>query len=216
MDSVTYQISLVITDGNGCLDSLSKLFTVYPKPQAGFIISNRDSCGPLSLRFTNSSVPNISGQGRGSMTFQWDFGNGQTSQDSMPSQTFTNTGVEDSVYVVNLIATNGLGCSDTLTDSVVVRPDPLAVMDTSTTFGCTPFTINDSVVVAEAYPQANSSYQWTVLDKNSGSVLHTATGPNAINYTMTAPADTVLVRLVTQSHFGCKARYGPATFPNDP
>ncbi len=204
-DSARYFITLTITDDNGCIDTLTQTFDVYPKPTAGFTASNVDSCGPLTVRFTNGSSSNISGQDRGTMTFTWDFGNGQTSQDSTPVVVFTNIGVADSVYSVTLISTNSLGCSDTATNSITVRPNPFAELDTTTTFGCAPFTINSSVAKAVVYSGANSTYQWSVLNPSTLAVLQTFTGPNAINYQMANSGDTVLVRLVTNSPFGCKA-----------
>lgn len=204
-DSIIYLINLVVTGSNACVDSTKRSYTVFAKPQGGFVMSNNDSCGPLTVDFSNLSDPRISSQNIADMSFFWDFGNGQTSQDSAPSVSFTNTGLVDSLYVISLIATNSLGCSDTISDSVRVRPDPRAELDTAATSGCTPFVINDSIVKALLYPAANSSYDWTVLNWNTGTVLATATGSASLNYTMSAPGDSVLVRLVANSPFGCKS-----------
>lgn len=203
-DSIVYSIFLQLTDANGCIDTFRRSISIYPKPLAGFTPSNVDSCGPLTVHFANASQSKLTGQTRATMQFDWTFGNGQSSNVSTPVVTFTNTGVVDSTYFVQLIATNSLGCSDTLVDSITVRPDPRATLDTSTTKGCTPFTINDSVAWAFDYPQANSSYQWTVMDWPSLTVLQTFTGATALNHLMTTDGDTVLIRLVTTSPFGCK------------
>ncbi len=204
-DSARYFITLTITDGNGCIDTLTQTFDVYPKPTAGFTVSNQDSCGPFTVRFSNTSASNITGQRRNTMTFAWDFGNGQTSQDSTPVMTFVNNTVQDVIYTVRLIAANTLGCGDTIYDSITVRPNPLAQMDTSTTADCTPFVINDSVVKAVLYSNANSSYQWQILNPKTMAVIQSFTGPNAVNYTMANSGDTVLIRLITSSPFGCKS-----------
>ncbi len=204
-DTAHYFIKFTITDANGCIDTATQAFDVYPKPTAGFTTSNQDSCGPLTVRFINTSASNIPGQSRNTMTFAWDFGNGQTSQDSTPVMTFVNNGLVDTKYTVRLIAANTLGCGDTIFDTITVRPNPFADLDTTTTFDCAPFLINSSVLKAVVHPNANSSYQWSILNPKTLAVLQTFTGPNAVNYTMINSGDTALIRLITSSPFGCKA-----------
>ncbi|NDB66038.1 MAG: hypothetical protein EB168_10305, partial [Euryarchaeota archaeon] len=61
-DSIRYIVRLEITDSRGCQDTLSKPFTIYPKPAALFSLSINDSCGTFSPAITNNSSPNQSGQ----------------------------------------------------------------------------------------------------------------------------------------------------------
>jgi PKD repeat protein len=205
LNSARYSITLMLTDANGCIDTTTQSFDVYPKPTAGFAASNKDSCGPLTVRFSNTSSSNITGQNRQTMTFGWDFGNGQISQDSTPVITFVNNGVVDTSFAVRLIAANTLGCGDTIFDSITVRPNPLAQMDTSTTAGCAPFVINDSIVKAVVYPGANSGYQWSIINPQTQAVIQSFSGANGVNYAMLNSGDTVLIRLVTTSPYGCKS-----------
>ncbi len=204
-DSMVYLISLIATDSiTGCLDSITIPYTVYPKPQAGFNISTKDSCGPFTIDFVNTSSANQSGMDRSTMTFLWDFHNGTTSTDSVPTATFTNTGTQDTTYLITLIATNAFGCSDTITDSIVVHPDPRALITAVRTANCAPFLIDSSVVSATAFTAANQQYYWQLLNTN-GTLLSQDTGLSNLNYTITAAADSVVLRLIASSPFGCKS-----------
>ncbi|NVK04448.1 MAG: PKD domain-containing protein, partial [Flavobacteriia bacterium] len=202
-DSVVYDIFLTITDANGCIDTNRQGYTVYPKPTADFTVERRDSCGPFTVQFNNISVPNQTGEDINDMTFNWDFGNGQTSTDQQPSATFTNTGTVDSTYTVVLIATNAYGCSDTLMDSITVHPNPLADFTWTSDLECAPFTVDSTFVTTTDYPVANSNYTWTVHHPINLTTLATFNGINALNYTIASPADSVLIRLVVSSPFGC-------------
>lgn len=202
-DSVRYKISLEVTDSRGCVDTLSKIYWVYPQPTAAFSPSINDSCGPLSIAFNNQSSSNISGQNLSDLSFEWDFGNGQTSTDSVPSASFTNTGVNDSSYVVWLKVTNQFGCTDSTSDTITVHPDPVAQIDTNFSAACAPFLIDQNLASASHYSFANQEYYWRFLDMQ-GNMLHSDTGRFALNYSITNPADSIILELVVSSPFGCK------------
>ena len=201
-DTVNYTITLNITDVNGCTDSAQRTFTVYPKPTASFTSSIQDSCGPVTVSFNNTSSPNITGQNTGNLSYRWDFGNNDTSSNIHTNRTYTNTGIIDSTYYITLIATNSLGCSDTITDSIVIHPDPLAVMNFSSFTDCAPYLIDTSVVSASLFPNTNSSYTWNVYD-TQGNLLNQYNGPDAINHTLNNGGDSVYIQLITQSLYGC-------------
>jgi PKD repeat protein len=203
-DSLVYNIRLQVTDVNGCVDSISRTFSVYPLPLAGFTPSNQDSCGPLSVTFFNTSLSNIPGDGLDSMTFSWDFGNGQTSTDSVPTVVYTNAGSNDTTYFIQLVVSNRFGCIDTTSDSVIVRPDPRALINTSITSACAPFVINDTIANAVEFPATNAAYSWEILDAQGQTLLQSFSGPTGLNYTLLAASDSVLIRLMVSSPFGCR------------
>ncbi len=205
-DSVVYTITLVVTDTvNGCLDSMTQNYTVYPKPQAAFSVSTKDSCGPFTLNFANLSTTNQTGMDRSSMTFFWDFHNGQTSTDSVPTVTFINYGFRDTTYVITLIATNAFGCTDTVIDSITVHPDPKASITLISQADCAPWLIDSTVVNNIHYPGANASYTWELLDPNTRAVIATYSHSDSINYLLGAPGDSVIIRLTAVSIHLCKS-----------
>ena len=202
-DSVQYKVSLRVTDSiTGCFDTTSQWYTVYPRPTADFTWSTSDSCGPISVNFSNLSTPNQSGMNRSSMSFYWDFGNGQTSTDSTPVAVFSNNGFVDSVFIVSLIATNAFGCTDTTYDTLVLKPRPLSSFSVLQNVNCAPFQIDSSLINTQVLSYPNKDYYWEVIDRN-GNIVSQDTGINALHYTLVNPADSVWVRLTVTSAFGC-------------
>lgn len=202
-DSIRYFVTLIVTDANGCLDSIEKSTLLFPKPLARFNFSPKDSCGPLSLNFRNLSTSSIPGQSLSDLQFSWAFGNGDSSMLESPSLQFTNTGVVDSVYSIELIVTNTFGCSDTLLDSVRVYPSPISQFIPVDSIGCAPFIIiSDSIAVSQ-FPQANSSYEWRVLDPITRNLIQSFNGVNNLNTSIQNFNDSLIIQLVVANGFGC-------------
>lgn len=204
-DSVVYTVYQTVTDGRGCTDVDSASFTVYPSPTADFNVSANDSCGPFTVNFANVSTPNQTGMDINSMTFDWNFGNGNTSNVQDPTETFVNNGEADTTYYIRLIATNAFGCSDTIIDSITVHPDPIADFTANPSVSCAPFTIDTSAIDLTPYPDANDQYVWQIIDPATQNIIQIFNGPDAINYIITDDGDTVIVRLVVSSPHGCTA-----------
>lgn len=112
----TFTIKLVATSPDGCLDSTSQQLTVAPLPVAGFGIPYPEGCFPILVGLYNQSTPAVS--------YQWDFGDGTTSDEASPYHFYENPGQ----YSVTLIITNAHGCMDTLTvdSAVFAYPRPTA------------------------------------------------------------------------------------------
>jgi gliding motility-associated-like protein len=103
------------TDANGCTIQQSFSVTIAPAPVAAFVPGPGD-CAPALVSFTNTSSSGTS--------WQWDFGDGNTSNLQNPTHMYLAGGT----YAVTLIVSNGGGCNDTLTipAAVVVDPQPTA------------------------------------------------------------------------------------------
>jgi gliding motility-associated-like protein len=105
--SGNYDVSLSLTDANGCFNSYTapSLINVYPTPVAAFIttpqITDTFDIELGSITFNNMSV--------GASAYNWNFGDGITSTVISPSHTYAMPGV----YTVQLIASNFLTCADT-------------------------------------------------------------------------------------------------------
>ncbi|MBI1221982.1 MAG: PKD domain-containing protein, partial [Bacteroidetes bacterium] len=68
----TYAIKLYAYNWQGCLDSAEKNIVVHPQPSASYSQTNTDSCGPLTVSFTNTST-HYPGGSIADMSFIWDF-----------------------------------------------------------------------------------------------------------------------------------------------
>lgn len=101
-----FAVSLVVVNSNGCTSTLTKnnYIKVLPKPVASFAANSTSSCNaPFQVTFTNNSTNGVS--------YAWNFGDGNTSTSTNPSNTYTSPGT----YNVRLVVTGSNGCKDTLT-----------------------------------------------------------------------------------------------------
>ena len=92
---------------------------IYPQPTANFIFTT--VCQGEPTQFTNTSTTNPSGQQITS--FQWRFGDGETSTQQNPSHQYANAGT----YQVTLAVSCGNGlCTSSQTQTVTVYNAPVA------------------------------------------------------------------------------------------
>ncbi|MEM6272030.1 MAG: PKD domain-containing protein [Bacteroidota bacterium] len=111
----SFTVTLVATDVNGCSNTFTipNYVNVSTTPTAAFTGTPLSACGPpLTVNFTNNS----SG-GQAPLNYQWDFGDGNTSTQPNPSNTYTTSGS----YTVTLITTDNNGCADTLVQNAYVN-----------------------------------------------------------------------------------------------
>lgn len=117
----TYSVTLIATDANGCVGSVTQTNAVaVSEPPTLNITTDPNpvvACSaPLDVSFTNTSTSN-SPTG-GGLTHEWDFGNGQTSTQQTPGGiSYTNEGT----YTISYTATDNVGCSATQTIPVSVQ-----------------------------------------------------------------------------------------------
>ncbi len=134
LNTGNYNISLSISNAAGCSNVLTKTayINVIPRSVPRFTATNNNSCTlPLNVSFTSSST--------GATSYLWDFGDGNTSTQASPSNTYTTAGS----YTVRLITTNAAGCSDTMIRTSYVNIGTLrASFSTNTSSSCTNNNIN--------------------------------------------------------------------------
>ncbi|GJM34085.1 MAG: hypothetical protein DHS20C18_30860 [Saprospiraceae bacterium] len=142
-DPGLFDVTLVISNGtNETTLNLPEYISVGAFPAAAFSIDN--PLGSLSMSLSNSSV--------NSQTYSWDFGDGNTSAASEPDHTYE----ADGDYIVQLIAINNCG-QDTLTQAITILTPPVAGMNTQSTNGCVPLTVD----FAATPIGPGLSYSWT-------------------------------------------------------
>lgn len=174
----TYTIKLVAFNGNGCVDSTTRMVVIDTKPIAAFIAG--DVClGELST-FNNNTV-NLPNGGSNN----WDFGNGQTATTTNASLTYAAAGQ----YAVSLVVSTGNGCSDTATQQINVNPLP----DASFVFASGEK--GDGTMTFTATAGAGNSYLWFMGD---GSKL---TDPTIIHQYLAS--GNYEVKLIVTSAEGC-------------
>ncbi|MFT5823187.1 MAG: gliding motility-associated-like protein, partial [Crocinitomix sp.] len=106
----TYDVKLVATSDNGCVDSIITPITINPSPVADF--SFDDGCVNIDAAFTNLST---SPDGAILTDFSWDFGDGTPADISEdPTHTYGAPGP----YDVTLDVVSAEGCTSTITYTV--------------------------------------------------------------------------------------------------
>jgi len=186
-DIVTYPITLTSSTTAGCTSTATAQVQVFPQVSAAFV-GDSAGCSPLDAHFTNVSS--------GASTYQWSFGDGQTSTTTSPDHLYMVQGGGDITYNVLLTATSILGCSDTTSRTVVVHPQPLAQFVPNVQTGCQPL-----VVSFQDLSSGASLLEWNYGD---GGTLNT--GPGNVSHTFTTTGtdpSTFDVVLVASSGSGC-------------
>lgn len=131
-----YTTKLFATSSFGCIDSVAKAIEVIGPPEASFVPTIDEGCGPLEVAFTNTSTANYA-------TYFWDYGQGQTSSVSTPDTIVYAPGRNDTTYYVQLVVSNRCK-SDTFRDSILVHPVPVAIFETDRDIGCSPLNLRFS------------------------------------------------------------------------
>ena len=178
----TYQVKLVVTNNNGCKDSLTQNITILAKPVAAFTVNSSAQCiVGNQFNFINNSTGVIS-------NYNWNFGDGNTSNVSNPSKSYALSGN----YTVKLFANGTNGCVDSAIQTLSVNPKPNVAFSFSNTCLNTPIgLINNSSI-----SNGTISYLWSFGDgtiSNDLNPLKSYTTPG--NY---------IIKLVATSNSGCK------------
>jgi gliding motility-associated-like protein len=184
----TYPVSLIVSSGFGCADTLTDVIEVYPVPIAGFLFDS--ACFPLPIQFTDVSQAN----GTYPITsWQWTFSSGQVSALQSPIVNFAAPGT----YSATLLISNGPGCKSTFADGdAVVHPLPVAQFPTglATCLNDTIFFTDESSI----NPITNdviTTWGWTLADGNSSNAQN--------DFHIYASSALYNVRLDIMTNHGC-------------
>ncbi|MBL1180047.1 MAG: PKD domain-containing protein [Bacteroidetes bacterium] len=107
-----YNVTLVVTSNDGCASSHQLQVTVHSLPIAAF--STNDVCNNIAAIFNDQSQ-NVA-------SYNWNFGDGNTSTSQNPSHFYVNPGT----YSVKLVVTSAGGCLDSITKQITIYPMPIA------------------------------------------------------------------------------------------
>ncbi|MGB1316696.1 MAG: PKD domain-containing protein, partial [Flavobacteriales bacterium] len=180
----TYTVTLTTTSANGCFATTTGTAEVIDGPIPVFTIANGpDYCEQETLEISNSSFGPI-------VTYLWDFGDGNTSTDVIPTYDYAAYGN----YTVSLTVGTADQCFNTLTTDVVVHPRP--VPNLSATLSC--FGEETNFTDLSSIPQGTVvGWEWSFGDATpieySQNPAHTYTANGAFDVT-----------LISQSDQGCR------------
>lgn len=110
-----YNVTLTVKDNTGCENSITNSVNIA-NLLAAFGGPSNIACLNTPFQFSNSSIS-------GTLTYEWDFGDGGKSTDATPAHTYTVPGK----YTVGLKIQGNTGCRDSMTTTDFLRvPNPVA------------------------------------------------------------------------------------------
>lgn len=183
--------SVWLLDSSMCgIDTAIRSITIIDPPNA-FFTSADTVCGGTSMTFTNGSTPG--------MTYAWNFGDGNTSGNTNPTHSFTNTGATILPFNVRLIVTNpaGFSCADTFIKTIYVLPRPTSNFSQNGVQGN--ISACDSVVVTFADLSINAS-SWSWDFDNNGTVDFVGQSPPPQKFLQTRTVSLLVVAANGCSH----------------
>ncbi|MEL6132571.1 MAG: PKD domain-containing protein, partial [Bacteroidota bacterium] len=182
-----YNISLTVTDDNGCTASVTESVNVFDGPTASFFTNDVQGCPPHVVSFTNTSTGPVA-----LASYEWNFGlSGGSSTLASPSFIYADTGS----YTVSLVVEDVNGCRDTIVRTDYIRvSEPVAEFTATSTQLCegeqvtfTNTSTGDTTLI---------SYAWDFGDGT------TATGAPVQH--IYATNGTYTVRLIIENIVGCR------------
>jgi len=145
-DTGSFEVQLIVWE-DGCSDTLTRnhFIKVKAAPNANFGIIQTDSCAPALVQFidASSTMDGIL------QTWDWDFGNSQTSQQQDSSLWYTQA----AIFSVQLIVANNFGCKDSIQQMLQTYPTPNVTIATPPTL-C----LGDSL---QLQATGNGNLSWT-------------------------------------------------------
>ena len=119
----SYSVKLVVTDGNGCMDSITKVNYITVANIKASFTTPATACVNTAVTFTNTSTPHVSDS--------WDYGDG--AKDNTGVHTYGTAGT----YTVTLVIFDGT-CYDTIAHSITILPGPIVSFTQSPLQPCPP------------------------------------------------------------------------------
>ena len=139
-------VELVAHSVEGCNDTAATTIQVYPEADFTFELPNDTACSPLEL-----TMPIMEGVN----SFTWNFGGGNTSDEQAPSILLENTNGGLMGTSITFTGVSVFGCIDSHTETVYVRPQPVAEFSSDALEGCEPLAANFENISSDA-----DSYVW--------------------------------------------------------
>ncbi len=180
----TYNVSLTVTNADGCSNATTLPVEIYQLPDPMF--ASVSVCDGEAL-----DMLDVSQDPNGIASRDWQLGDGTTATTSVVSHVYPAAGT----YNVTLEVTSTVGCVDQVTQPVIVYPNPVAAFSATQVCAGLPTQLTDASTVAA--PSALSTWAWDIgadgtTDYQTQSPQHTF-----------GLGGTYNVQLTVSTDFGC-------------
>lgn len=179
-DTGYYSVKLKIITNVGCEQSISKMIHIAPKPLINFTIGL--SCQNDSTAFTSSITNPINYT---TSSLQWNFGDpssgvANTSTIPAPKHLFSNA----NNYTITLVATNNVGCKDSLRNIIAVKAQVKADFTYSSACTNTATVFQDNSIVPAPNSTNIRSWNFGTSTANGLIVSKNYTNPGVYSVTL--------------------------------
>ena len=186
----SYDVSLTITDANGCMNTLDSMNVInaFAYPTADF------SFGPQPTTILNSTIE-FTNMSAGGTQFLWDFAGLDQSSDYDGLYTFPDTGV----YVVELLAISDEGCADSISYPLVIGPE--LIVYTPNAFTPDGDNVND-VFMPSILGHIDTSYELLIFNRWGEIIFqsqHTSLGWDGTVDGTLAPAEVYVWKITMRA-----------------
>ncbi|MFT6716914.1 MAG: PKD repeat protein, partial [Saprospiraceae bacterium] len=192
-----YDVLLKIIDDNGCEATLNKRdFLVAGGPVADFNYDSMACSLPANVNFFNTSTGE-------NLTYQWSFGNGNTSNSEIPLAQIYNA--FDTVPVTLYVKENTTSCTDSVEKLMYIRNYPVKMEITAV---CN--ALNYSLTLKDVTFPVPTSILWDLGDGSQSvksEFTHNYAGNNPSIVTMTAKISESCTNTVTLNYGPPKAQF---------
>ncbi len=186
-----FNITLIVSTNNGCVDDITLPVTVYPVPVISFSANTICVNEPPTV-FTNTSTV---GAPDNFQSWLWDFNDGNTSTDFEPTHTYLNAGD----YDVQLTGTTNHNCEAAANVTITVYEKPTTTFSSNIVDSCSIACIHfESTSTSET---ANViGWQWTF---NNGTYSGLEKPTSCFENTSNTDDITFDITLVSTNDLGC-------------
>jgi gliding motility-associated-like protein len=182
----TFKVTLKVISPDGCVANASETIQIFEKPTAAFDVNALICNNSGAANFTNKSTINS-----GTISYYWEFGDGNTSTSTSPTNKYTTYGS----YTVKLTTTSNYGCSDVISKSINVRPRPVSSFNITNVQQCLS---TNSITLEDKSSISTGSYSftWQISDGS------TSTNSTPYKYSFKS-AGMYSINLIVESSYGC-------------
>ncbi|MBI9061804.1 MAG: PKD domain-containing protein [Marinilabiliaceae bacterium] len=190
-----YDVTLKVTDIHGCSSLIKKTKEVSVEaPDASFKASDTTLCINQPVLFEDNSKSFVE-------SFEWDFGNGSTSNERTPQHAYD----KDGNYDVSLKIIDDHGCpAEKVSNAfITVQKPPVAqFMADQVESNCYPFPVN---FTDQSFSDYLGNWKWSFGDNQSTSTLadpkHIYTKPGTYDVTLIAGTTNGCTDTITKANF---------------
>lgn len=182
-----YTVTLNFTNSYGCSSNTSTIVTVTNPPVPNFSATPTNLCAKNAVNFTDLTTGTVT-------SWEWNFGDGQTSSLQNPVHFFSDTGT----FTVRLISKN-VGCPDTIT-----FPNLITIKTGVPVF--TVGALNCSNVLGRSFTSASRGADSLIWNFGDGSPVNADLAANNtnVNHNFTAAGNYTVRLTVKNNTSGCR------------